>query len=183
LRAVAGDLQNATIQIVEGTAYAPGMYQVTAAGKDGVPQTFRVPAEAYRSVFGNKFEADPQIAAIRPLQSQQIRAGGGTTAIDGGKTNINNAYMGKATDFTNVKHYGVSGNLVTSQDGMSSIRLNITDPNTNEVLIQDLAYPDFNIPANQVNNAVLGLTDERIFELLYNRKPSAAELKTLRQKP
>jgi hypothetical protein len=91
--------------------------------------------------------------------------------------------MGKATDFTNVRHYGVSGNLVTSQDGMSSIRLNITDPNTNEVLIQDLAYPDFNIPANQVNNAVLGLTDERIFELLYNRKPSAAELKTLRQKP
>jgi hypothetical protein len=183
LRAVAGDLQNATIQIVEGTTYAPGTYQVTAAGKDGVPQTFRVPAEAYRSVFQGRFEADPQIAAIRPLQSQQIRAGGGTTAIDGGKTNINNAYMGKATDFTNVRHYGVSGNLVTSQDGMSSIRLNITDPNTNEVLIQDLAYPNFNIPANQVNKAVLGLTDEIIFELLYNRKPSAAELKTLRQKP
>lgn len=183
LRAIAGDLQNATIQIVEGTAYAPGMYQVTAAGKDGTPQTFRVPTEAYRSVFGNRFEADPQIAAIRPLQSQQIRAGGGTTAIDGGKTNISNSYMGKATDFVNVRHYGVSGNLVTSQDGLNSIRLNITDPTTNKVLIQDLAYPDFNIPANQVNNAVLGLTDERIFELLNNRKPSASELKTLRQKP
>ena len=181
-RAIAGNVQNATIQIVEGTAYAPGMYEVTAADKDGNTQTFRVPPEAYRSVFQGRFEADPQIAAIRPLQSQQIRAGGGTTAIDGGKTNINNAYMGKATDFTNVRHYGVSGNLVTI-DGMSSIRLNITDPNTNEVLIEDLAYPDFNIPANQVNKAVLGLTDERIFELLYNRKPSASELKTLRQKP
>lgn len=183
LRTIAGGVQNATIQIVEGTAYAPGMYKVTAADKDGNMQTFRVPVEAYRSVFGNRFEPDPQIAAIRPLQSQQIRAGGGTTAIDGKQTNINNAYMGKAVDFLNVKHYGVSGNLVTGQDGLSSIRLNITDPNTNKVLIQDLAYPDFNIPANQVNNAVLGLTDERIFELLYNRKPSAAELKTLRQKP
>jgi len=183
LRTIAGDLQNATIQIVEGTAYAPGTYQITAAGKDGVPQTFRIPVEAYRSVFGNRFEPDPQIAAIRPLQSQQIRAGGGTTAIDGKQTNISNAYMGKAVDFLNVKHYGVSGNLVTGQDGLSSIRLNITDPKTNKVLVQDLAYPDFSIPANQVNNAVLGLTDERIFELLYNRKPSASELKTLRQKP
>lgn len=179
LKKIAADVQNGSIEVVEGTAYAPAKYRLTVASKDKT-QTFTVPAEAYNSVFGNRFQPDPEIAAIRDLQSQQIRTGAGTTAMDGKKTNIDNAYMGRTLNFVNVQNYGVSGNLITGQNGLSQLRLNITDPLTKEV-IEDVGYPNFMINANQVNTAIKGLTDETIFILLYNRQPTAAELKKIKQ--
>lgn len=183
LRDVAPTIQNANIRVVEGTDYAPEMYQITASGKDGKSTVqFNVTPEQYRSVLKGKFDPDPEIAAIRDLEVQQIRAGGGTTALDGQKTNIGNAYMGNGLNFINVRHYGVSGNLVTRQNGLSSIRLNVTDPKTGEVIVEDLGYPKGGLIAkNKVNTAIKGLTDEIIFEILYNRKPTAAELKQLQQ--
>lgn len=182
LRAIVPDLQNANIRVVEGTQFAPEMYQVTASDKKGGTVQFNVTPEQYRAVFKGKFDPDPNIAAIRDLEAQQIRAGGGTTALDGGKTNIGNAYLGNALNFINVRHYSVSGNLVTNQNGLSSLRLNVTDPTTGQVLVEDLGYPRGGlIQKNKVLPAMQGLTDQVIFEMLYNRKPTAAELKKLQQ--
>ena len=100
--------------------------------------------------------------------------------MDGKKTNMNNAFMGRTLNFVNVQNYGVSGNLITGQNGLSQLRLNVTDPLTNEV-IEDVGYPNFMINTNQVNTAIKGLTDETIFILLHNRPPSAEELKKIKQ--
>jgi len=182
LRSIAPGLQNANIQVVEATDFAPARYKITAADKDGKNVTFNMSPEQYRSVTKGRFDADPNILAIRDLESQQIRVGGGTTALDGGKTNIGNAYMGNSLNFINVRHYSVSGNLVTLEDGTSSIRLNVSDPQTGEVIQENLGYPKGGlIQKNMVNDAQKGLTDQVIFEMLYNRKPTAAELKKLQQ--
>jgi hypothetical protein len=182
LRSIAPGLQNANIQVVEATDFAPARYKITAADKDGKNVTFNMSPEQYRSVTKGRFDADPNILAIRDLESQQIRVGGGTTALDGGKTNVGNAYMGNSLNFINVRHYSVSGNLVTLEDGTSSIRLNVSDPQTGEVLQENLGYPRGGlIQKNMVNDAQKGLTDQVIFEMLYNRKPTAAELKKLQQ--
>lgn len=193
LREVAGDLQNANIEIVEATAFSSARYKITAANKDGdTTVQFNMTPEQYRSVTKGRFDADPEILAIRNLETQQIRVGNGTTdkdrerakttSLDGKKTNVSNAYMGNGLDFVNVNHYSVSGNLVTDQDEMSSIRLNVTDPITGEILQEDLGYPKgFLLEKNKVNAAIKGLTDEIIFEILYDRKPTAAELKKIKQ--
>ena len=47
---------------------------------------------------------------------------------------------------------------------------------------EDLGYPKgFLLAKNKVNSAIKELTDEIIFEILYNRKPTAAELKKIKQ--
>lgn len=182
LRKIAGDLQNATIRIVEGTAYAPGMYEVTAAKKDGTTQTFRVPPEAYRSIFKDKFEASPEIQAVRPILSQMIRTGEPTTALDGKRTNINNAYLGKL-DFSNVDAYGVSANVIKSENnGLYSIRLNLTDPITKKIIVQDFSYPSKGwIDEGKIQAAISGLDDSKIFQMIYNRAPTSKELQKLKQ--
>lgn len=182
LRKIAGGLQNASIKIVEGTRYAPAMYEVTAADKDGKTQTFRVPPEAYRSVFGNRFEADPAIQAVRPILNQIIRTGGETTALDGGVTNFGNAYLGNL-DFPNRQYYGVSGNTVFDKaSGLYSIRLNLTDPITKQGIIENLAYPSSGlIEENKIAPALQGLTDSKIFQMIYNRTPTTQELEKLKQ--
>jgi hypothetical protein len=193
IRQVAGDLQNANIEVVEATAFSPARYKITAANKDGdATVQFNMTPEQYRSVTKGKFDADPEILAIRDLETQQIRVGNGTTdedrkrakttSLDGKKTNVSNAYMGNGLNFVNVNHYSVSANLVTEQTGLSSIRLNVTDPITGEILQEDLGYPKgFLLEKNKVNAAIKGLTDEIIFEILYDRKPTAAELKKIKQ--
>jgi hypothetical protein len=182
LRKIAGGLENATIKIVEGTRYAPGMYEVTASGKDGKPQTFRVPPEAYRSVFGNKFEADPNVLAARPILNQIIRTGQGTTALDGQVTNYANSYLGNL-DFPNRKFYGVSGNVVQDEtSGLYSLRINLTDPITKKLVVQNLAYPSGGlIEQNKIAPALQGLTDSKIFQMIYNRNPTEKELEKIKQ--
>ena len=158
------------------------MYRITASDKNGDTVHLNMTPEQYYAVTKGKFDLDPEIKAIRDLQAQQKRTGTFTTAMDGGKTNIANAYMGNALNFVNVRHYAVSGNLETEQNGLSSIRLNVTDPRTGEVLTEDLGYPNGGLMTpERINAAIKGLTDERIFEMLYNRKPNAAELKQLQQ--
>ena len=185
LRAIAGDLQNATIKIVEGTRYAPGMYEITASGKDGVPQTFRVPPEAYRSVFGNRFEASAATQAARPYLEQMERTQANTTAFDGKPTTTANAFLGKI-DFPNTNYFGVSGNLVR-MNGAYSVRLNLIDPVTKKLIVSDQPYPASGlIDENKIGPALQGLTDSVIFEMLYGRNPTAKEISQLKnnaQKP
>jgi hypothetical protein len=182
LRKIAGGLQNASIRIVEGTRYAPGMYEVTAADKDGKTQTFRVPPEAYRSVFGDKFEADPNVLAARPILNQIIRTGGTTTALDGGVTNYANSYLGNL-DFPNRQYYGVSGNVVQDKSsGLYSLRINLTDPITKQLVVQNLAYPSGGlIQQNKIAPALQGLTDSKIFQMIYGRNPTEKELEKIKQ--
>lgn len=182
LRAIAGDLQNATINIVEGTRYAPAMYEVTASDKKGTTQTFRVPAEDYDSVFRGKYNASPEIAAVRPYMTQMVRTGGMTTALDGQKTNIGNAYLGRL-DFSNVDYYGVSGNIIKSKNnGLYSIRVNLTDPITKKTIVEDFSYPSKSwIDEGKIYAALNGLTDARIFQMIYRRTPTTKELDAIKQ--
>lgn len=182
LRAIAGDLQNANIRVVEGTRYAPAMYEVTAAGKDGVPQTFRVPAEDYDSVFRGKYNAAPEIQAVRPYMTQMIRTGGYTTAIDGQKTNMANSYLGRI-DFPSVNYYGISGNIIKSKtSGLYSVRVNLIDPITNKLIQNDISYPLKGwIPEIAIHDALTGLNDATIFKMIYGRTPTTKELNAIKQ--
>ena len=182
LRAIAGDLQNANIRVVEGTRYAPSMYEVTAAGKDGVPQTFRVPAEDYDSVFRGKYNASPDIQAVRPYMTQMVRTGALTTAIDGQKTNIGNSYLGRI-DFPSVDYYGISGNIIKSKtSGLYSVRVNLTDPITKKIIQEDISYPLKGwIPEIAIHDALTGLNDATIFKMIYGRTPTTKELDAIKK--
>jgi hypothetical protein len=182
LRAISGDLQNANIRVVEGTRYAPAMYEVTAANKKGDTQTFRVPAEDYDSVFRGKYNASPEIAAVRPYMTQMVRVGGYTTALDGQKTNIGNAYLGRI-DFSNVDYYGISGNIIKSKNnGLYSIRVNLTDPITKKTIVEDFSYPSKSwIDEGKIYAALNGLTDAKIFQMIYGRTPTTKELNAIKQ--
>lgn len=185
LKTIAADIQNATINIVEGTRYAPAMYEVTAVDKKGNTQTFRVPPEDYDSVFRGKYNAAPEIAAVRPYMTQMVRVGGKegtTTALDGKKTNIGNAYLGRL-DFSNVEYYGVSGNIIKSKNnGLYSIRVNLTDPITKKTIVEDFSYPSKSwIDEGKIYAALNGLTDARIFQMIYGRTPTTKELNAIKQ--
>jgi hypothetical protein len=185
LRKIASNVETATIDIVEGTKYAPGMYQITVVGKDGNTQTFRVPPEAYKSVFQGRFDASMASQAARPYLEQMERTQANTTAFDGKPTTIANAFLGKI-DFPNTNYFGVSGNIVR-MNGAYSIRLNLIDPKTKKLIVSDQPYPSSGlIDENKIGPALQGLTDSVIFEIIYGRNPTAKEISQLKnnaQKP
>lgn len=182
LRKIGAEIQNASVQVVEGTRYAPAMYEVSATGKEGETVRFRVPAEAYRSVFGNRFDASPAVQAARPYIGQMLRTGGYTTALDGGVTTTGNSYLNN-TDFPNTQYYGISGNVVKSKDsGLYSIRLNILDPISKKIVTTNLGYPSRGlIEENKIVPALQNLTDTNVFEMIYGRTPTAKELNLIKQ--
>jgi hypothetical protein len=158
------------------------MYEVTVSDKKGTTQTFRVPPEDYDSVFRGRYNASPEIAAVRPYMTQMVRTGGLTTALDGQKTNIGNAYLGRL-DFSNVEYYGISGNIIKSKNnGLYSIRVNLTDPITKKTIVEDFSYPSKSwIDEGKIYAALNGLTDARIFQMIYGRTPTTKELNAIKQ--
>ena len=182
LRKIGAEIENASVQVVEGTKYAPAMYEVSATGKEGETVRFRVPPEAYRSVFGNRFDADPAVQAARPFMSQMIRTGGNTTAYDGNVTTPGNSYLDN-TNFPNTKYYGISGNIVKSGDsGMFSVRINVMDPLSKKIITTNLGYPSGGlIMENKIVPALQNLTDTNVFEMIYGRTPTAKELNIIKQ--
>jgi hypothetical protein len=183
LREIGANIENASVQVVEGTKYAPAMYEISATGKEGATVRFRVPPEAYRSVFGNRFDADPAVQAARPYIAQMKRTGGTTTAYDGKVTTPGNSYLNN-TDFPNTKYYGISGNVVESSTspGMYSVRINVVDPITNKIVTTNLGYPSGGlIEENKIVPALQNLTDVEVFEMIYNRTPTAKELNLIKQ--
>ena len=182
LRKIGAEIENASVEIVEGTKYAPAMYEISATGKEGETVRFRVPPEAYRSIFGDRFDADPAVQAARPILGQMQRTGGYTTAYDGKVTTIGNSHL-NTTDFPNTKYYGISGNVVKSKtSGMYSIRINVVDPITNKVITTNLGYPSGGlIEENKIVPALQNLTDTNVFEMIYNRTPTAKELNLIKQ--
>jgi hypothetical protein len=182
LRKIGAEIENASVQVVEGTKYAPAMYEISATGKEGETVRFRVPTEAYRSVFGDRFDADPAVQAARPILAQMQRTGGYTTAYDGKVTTVGNSHL-NTTDFPNTKYYGISGNVIKSKtSGMYSIRINVVDPITNKVIAPNLGYPSRGlIEENKIVPALQNLTDANVFEMIYGRTPTAKELNLIKQ--
>jgi hypothetical protein len=182
LRKIGTEIQNASVNIVEGTKYAPAMYEISATGKEGETVRFRVPPEAYRSVFGNRFDADPAIEAARPYTAQMQKTGGYTTAYDGKVTTPANSALDNI-DFPNVKYYGLSGNIVKSKEtGLYSVRVNVKDPLTKNFATINLGYPSGGlIEENKIVPALQNLTDSEVFEMIYNRPPSTKELNLIKQ--
>jgi hypothetical protein len=182
LRKIGAEIENASVQVVEGTKYAPAMYEISATGKAGETVRFRVPPEAYRSIFGDRFDADPAVQAARPILGQMQRTGGYTTAYDGKVTTVGNSHL-NTTDFPNTKYYGISGNVVKSKtSGMYSIRINVVDPITNKVITTNLGYPSGGlIEENKIVPALQNLTDTNVFEMIYGRTPTAKELNLIKQ--
>lgn len=182
LRKIGAEIENASVEIVEGTKYAPAMYEISATGKEGETVRFRVPPEAYRSVFGDRFDADPAVQAARPILGQMQRTGGYTTAYDGKVTTVGNSHL-NTTDFPNTKYYGISGNVVKSKtSGMYSVRINVVDPITNKVITTNLGYPSGGlIEENKIVPALQNLTDTNVFEMIYGRTPTAKELNLIKQ--
>ena len=182
LRKIGAEIENASVEIVEGTKYAPAMYEISATGKAGETVRFRVPPEAYRSIFGDRFDADPAVQAARPILGQMKRTGGYTTAYDGKVTTVGNSYL-DPTNFPNTKYYGLSGNVVKSKtSGMYSVRINVVDPITNKVVTTNLGYPSGGlIEENKIVPALQNLTDTNVFEMIYGRTPTAKELNLIKQ--
>lgn len=182
LRKIGAEIQNASVQVVEGTRYAPAMYEISATGKEGETVRFRVPPEAYRSIFQNRFDADPAVQAARPYIAQMIRTGANTTALDGKVTTPGNSYL-NSTDFPNTRYYGLSGNVVKSGDsGMYSVRINVVDPLTNKIITTNLGYPSGGlIEENKIVPALQNLTDANVFEMIYGRTPTAKEMNLIKQ--
>jgi len=179
LRKIAGGLQNATVKVVEGTKFAPAMYQLTASDKDGKTVTFRIPPEAYNSVFKGMFDADPAILAARPYINQMTRMKANTTSLDGKATTRANSFLGNI-DFPSVQYFGVSGNVIKS-DGAYSIRVNIVDPLTKKI-ISNSPYPlGGMIDEGKIAPALQNLTDVEIFEMIYGRTPTAKDLKLIKE--
>ena len=177
------------INVVEGTKYAPAMYEVTARGAAG-STTFRITPEQKNAIFGDRFEASPAVQAFRPYQERMMKFSkvdpetGETspymsTSPEEGPTNINNAALGPS-DFFNVKSFGVSGNIVTNDRGRTySLRLNIYNPITGS-LQEDIPYPRL-LLESEVINTMQGLTDATIYEIKKEKSATKTDLQRLQK--
>jgi hypothetical protein len=167
----------AVIKVVEGTEFSPAMYEVTATGAAGTTK-FKITPEQKNAIFGNRFEASPAVQAFRPYQNmmRKYSTEGSpylSTNPENGPTNVSNAALGPTT-FSNVKSYGVSGNIVSGDGGVTySIRLNIYDPNIKK-LYEDIPYPRL-LLEGEVANTLKGLTDASVYEILNDNKKSATK--------
>lgn len=188
--AQSGNVQG-VIKVVEGSEYAPAMYEVTATGAAGTTK-FRITPEQKRSVFQDRFELSPGEAAFRPYlrmmmkysvldeKTKQTSPYMSTNPEGVGYTNVKNAALGP-THFPNVKSYGLSGNINTSDRGASiSLRMNIYDPVSGKVH-EDIPYPRLLLPG-EVVGVMRGLTDESIHELITRKKEATqTDLKNLQE--
>jgi hypothetical protein len=177
------------IKVVEGTRYAPAMYEVTARGAAG-STTFRLTAEQKNSIFGDRFEASPAVQAFRPYQERMMKfnqldpqTGQSSpymsTSPEGGPTNVSNSALGP-TDFFNVKSFGVSGNVVSGDGGRTySLRLNIYDPITKS-LQEDIPYPRM-LLESEVIPLMQGLTDAAIYEIKNEKSATKTDLQRLQK--
>lgn len=181
LRKIASDVSSVSMTLVEGTSYAQPMYEISAVGKDGLTTKFRISPEQKASVFGNLFEAPPQVQAFRPYQEIINKNGGYTTAPNQDeKTSWTNSKLGKI-DFPYVNSFGVTGNIENVSPGQYSIRLNIKDPRTGDV-VEDVAWPQNSLATEKEAMFYLQqINDNTAFQLMYGKTPSAAELKQLQK--
>lgn len=169
-----------SIRVIEGTELQPAMYEVTTTGKDGTSMSFKITPEQKVSYFGSTaFESAPEIKAIQPYLAQLYKTGGVSTATAPGPTTPNNSYLA-SIDFPSVDIYGVKGNLIQS-GGLYQIKITVFDPIKKE-WVNDISYPRGGLMQKEkIAAAMSNLNDSAIFELLYDRPPTAAELKAIKE--
>jgi len=169
-----------SIRVLEGTELQPAIFEVSVSGKDGKSMTFKISPETKNKYFGSdRFESAPEIKAIQPYLSQLSRNGGTTTATAPGPTTPNNSYL-SSIDFPSVDIYGVKGNIIQS-GGLYNIKLAVFDPLKKE-WVNDVSYPRGGLMQKErLAAAMSSLNDVAVFELLYDRPPTAAELKAIKQ--
>jgi nitrogen regulatory protein PII-like uncharacterized protein len=160
------------LNVVEGSEFQPAMYELTASGKVGdkdlVTKALITP-EHKLSMFGQRFEADPRVQAIRPYQEQIRKMGGYSTALSPGESTHNNSFL-SSVDFPNVGTYGVKANIIQPAGDLYQIKLSIFDP-TQKVWHENISYPSKMISEKALYDALIGLNDSAIYELL-NETPS-----------
>lgn len=175
---------NYTMEVIEGTEYSEPMYKMSVTGKEGNLQ-FNITPEQKKLMFGETFEASPEVQQFRPLQTQIMKMGGKSTSFVEGDSNHNTAFLNKI-DFPSVQNYGVKGDVEQISPGVYSVRLNLFDP------ISGQWYDNIPFPRNgvlredQVMPLIKQLNDEAIYELLTDTKPSANamnEVKAASKKP
>jgi len=177
----------ATIKVIEGTEFAPAMYEVTARGTDGITNFKLTPEQKY-SIFGSRFEPSPSVQAFRPYQRMMQKYSNLETGTDQtnqylstspslGPTSISNSSLGP-TDFFNIKSYGVSGNIISADNGRTySLRMNFYDPISKNIY-EDVPYPRL-LQESEVVPLMQGLTDSAIYELLNGKSATSTDLKKL----
>lgn len=178
-RKLAAEDAKYSLTVVEGTERQPAMYQVDVAGKSG-QTSFRVTPEQKNSVFGQMFEASPQVQAVQPYLEQMRKMGGYSTAYTNGPSGPENSYLSKI-DFPSANVYGVKGNIVTlsPESGRYTVKLNIFDPVT-KTWHNDIDYPRTGmIQKEALNDALRMLNDAAIYELINEKPATANDLKAV----
>ena len=169
-----------SIRVIEGTELQPAIYEISVSGKDGASMSFKIDPETKMRYFGTAaFESAPEIKAVQPYLLQLSKTGGVSTATAPGPTTSNNSYL-TAIDFPSVDVYGVKGNIIQS-DGLYGYKLAVFDPLKKE-WVNDISYPRGGLMQKERLAAAMGnLNDAMIFELIYDRPPTAAELKLIKE--
>jgi hypothetical protein len=168
-----------SITVVDASSVGPASYKMTATGKDGTI-SWKVTPEQKAAIFGNQFEASPEVRMASPYLQQLNKMGGYSTSLDGKTSNVSNSAMGKV-DFPNVQNFGVKANLVQPYPGQYSVRLSVYNP-ISKKWQEDLPYPKSGlIDETKIAPALLGLNDSVIYEMLYNKPATSNDLNKIKQ--
>lgn len=169
------------LKVVEGSEFQQPMYELQASGMIGdrlvSTKAFLTPEEKL-SVFGQQFEADPRIQAIRPYQEQIRKMGGYSTALSQGESTHQNSYL-SSVDFPNVNTYGVKANIENPYPNKYQIKLSVFDP-IKQVWHDNISYPSRMIGENALYDALIGLNDSAIYELLNETPATENDLKQVK---
>ncbi len=169
------------LKVVEGSEFQNPMYELQASGMIGdklvSTKAFLTPEEKL-SVFGQQFEADPRVQAIRPYQEQLRKMGGYSTALSPGESNHQNSYL-SSVDFPNVNTYGVKANIEQPYPNKYQIKLSVFDP-IKQVWHDNIPYPSRMIGENALYDALSGLNDSALFELLNEVPATENDLKQVK---
>ena len=205
IRLMASKLQGALVY-TDGT----GNYQINATNEDGGSLTIPVPGDIYRRVFGNRFEASPEVKTFNQKYLPQLLSNIPpleirfdprvnenvfmrppqdffTTSLDGQyKTRRDNASLGGPSDFPRVSYYTVTGNLVSDSEPEAAeqfkLQLNIFDPISNKQVLENYLFPT-PILKEKVVPTLQQITDEAIWQLLNDTTKNMpdSELKKLQE--
>jgi hypothetical protein len=205
IRSIASNMQSVSVY-TDGT----GNYQINATDEDGESLTIPLTEDIYRSVFGNRFEASPEVATFNQTYLPQMLANIPpleirfdprvnenvfmrppqdffTTSLDGQyKTRRDNSSLGGPSDFPGVSYYTVTGNLVSDSEPEAAeqfkLQLNIFDPISNKQVLENYLFPT-PILKEKVVPTLQQITDEAIWQLLNDTTKNMpdSELKKLQE--
>ena len=204
IRLIASDLQGAMV-----FTDSQGNYQINATNTKGTSITIPINQEIYDSVFQGRFEPSPAVSTFNemylpkmlstpsPLFETKDKQGNTvyaktplsyySTSTDGEyNTTLYNSYLSGPTDFPNIQYYGVSGNIVSdmkpTEDGSFKIQLNVYDPVTQKLILENYLFPA-RIDKASLVPTLQQISDEALWQLINNTEKDipTSELKKLQE--